>query len=189
MFDELDALNERLKQEAVEHNKPFMPMRVGIGLNTGDCVVGNMGSDQRFDYSVLGDAVNLASRLEGQSKTYGVGIIMGEDTRAKVDGFSTLELDLITVKGKREAVRIHALMGRDDLRQSDSFAELNSCHLDMLAAYRQQDWRRARQLIGECRTRDGSLEAIYDLYEERIEIYERNPPGPDWDGVFVATKK
>jgi adenylate cyclase len=59
----------------------------------------------------------------------------------------------------------------------------------MLAAYRQQDWRRARQLIGECRTRDGSLEAIYDLYEERIEIYERNPPGPDWDGVFVATTK
>jgi adenylate cyclase len=189
MFVELDKLNERLKTEAVELNKPFTPLNVGIGLNTGHCVVGNMGSDQRFDYSVLGDAVNLASRLEGQSKTYGVGIVIGDETRARANGYATLELDLIAVKGRREAERIHALVGREDKRRDEGFKDLVSRHLDMLAAYRNQDWRQARQLIAECRALDGEFAPLYDLYRERIENYEREPPPPDWDGVFVATTK
>ena len=98
---------------------PFIPINVGIGLNTGICVVGNMGSDLRFDYSVLGDSVNLASRLEGQSKEYGFPIIVGSRTALAVkDRFAILELDFIMVKGKKEPEVIYAIAGREDTAQS-----------------------------------------------------------------------
>ena len=115
MFDELELLNKQRSDEAEVEGREFLPLNIGIGVNTGECGVGNMGSKQRFDYSVLGDAVNLASRLEGQSKTYGVRTVVGPETAAQADGrFATLELDLIAVKGKEEAVRIFALLGDEN---------------------------------------------------------------------------
>ena len=93
-------------------------MKIGIGLNTGICCVGNLGSETRFDYSVIGDNVNVASRLEGQSKTYDVGTIVGESTTARAPDFAFLELDLLKVKGKTEATRIFALLGDSALKQS-----------------------------------------------------------------------
>ena len=190
MFEELDKLNQQLIEEAEAEGREPLPLKIGVGVNTGDCVVGNMGSEQRFDYSVLGDAVNLASRLEGQSKNYGVGIVIGEETNAVMeDKYATLELDLIAVKGKVEAVRIFALMGGPDMHEDSEFQALRSRHSDMLKAYRGQSWNEARVLIEECRQLDGQLSELYDLYEERISIYMDQPPGPDWDGVFVATSK
>lgn len=190
MFEALDELNADLIAEAEAEGREPLPLKIGIGVNTGDCVVGNMGSEQRFDYSVLGDAVNLASRLEGQSKNYGVGIVLGEETNAFTqDSYATLELDLIAVKGKAEAVRIFALMGDRSKRDTDEFQALHARHDDMLRAYRGQSWNEARVLIQECRQLDGELTELYDLYDERIDIYMDDPPGPDWDGVFVATSK
>src|SRR5256885_3684791 len=106
MRTELVRLNDIWRTDAVAEGQPFHEVRIGIGLNTGECCVGNMGSDQRFDYSVLGDNVNLCSRLEGQTKSYGVDIIASEATVTEAPAFAVLELDLIRVKGKTRPARI-----------------------------------------------------------------------------------
>ncbi|MDR6758793.1 adenylate cyclase [Mycoplana sp. BE70] len=103
MLARMETLNVELKREAAERGSAYHELRIGIGINTGDCVVGNMGSSQRFDYSVLGDSVNLASRLEGASKNYGVPLLIGEGTALLADRFVSLELDRITVKGRTVA--------------------------------------------------------------------------------------
>ncbi len=103
MLARMESLNDELKREATERRTVHHQLRIGIGINTGECVVGNMGSSQRFDYSVLGDAVNLASRLEGASKNYGVPLLIGEGTALLADRFRALELDRITVKGRTTA--------------------------------------------------------------------------------------
>lgn len=103
MLARMETLNIELKREAAERGAAYHQLRIGIGINTGDCVVGNMGSSQRFDYSVLGDSVNLASRLEGASKNYGVPLLIGEGTALLADNFTSLELDRITVKGRTVA--------------------------------------------------------------------------------------
>jgi len=189
MVDALDRVNTELEAEAAAAGREFMPLKVGIGLNTGDCVVGNVGSDQRFDYSVLGDAVNLAARLETQSKTYDVDIVIGEATRLMAPSFAAVELDWILVYGKQEAVQIYTLFGDGAVAASTEFKALLERHEAMLACYRAQNWRGARAILAQCRDRDARLEPLYDLYAERIDYFIANPPGPDWNGVFVATTK
>lgn len=193
MIETMKAVNVELEKEAKEEGRKHIPLNVGIGLNSGQVCVGNMGSDQRFDYSVLGDNVNLASRLEGQSKPYGVGIVIGENTRERAPGFATLELDLIRVKGKTVPVRIYALLGDEEFAKEPRFLDLAQEHEAMLAAYRYQDWPAAREHLAACRVRAEAagleLTGLYDLYEERIGQYEEVSPGKDWDGVFVALTK
>lgn len=191
MFEALDALNETRRGEAEAEGRTFLPLNIGIGVNTGDCVVGNMGSEQRFDYSVLGDAVNLASRLEGQSKGYGVGIVIGPDTQdAAKDDFATLELDRIAVKGKAEAVTIHTCLGRVELRRSEAFEAHAAAHAELLQSYRTQQWEQAdaalETLSGGL---EGRMDGYYEMLKARIAEYRDSPPPPDWDGVYVATSK
>ena len=192
MLERVDELNQAREQEAKEEGRPFIPLNVGVGLNTGICVVGNMGSDQRFDYSVLGDSVNLASRLEGQSKEYGFPIIIGSRTALAVkDRFAILELDFIMVKGKKEPEVIYAIAGREDTAQSGRFQRLRNLTIEMLACYRGRDWEGALAAIARGRKTDeaNSLELLYNLYEARIRGYLENPPPEDWNGAFALLTK
>jgi adenylate cyclase len=189
MLAALDRINYGLAAEAAAEGREFHPIHIGVGLNTGECVVGNMGSDERFAYTAIGDAVNLASRLEGQSKTYGLSIILGEATRAAAPDWAALELDMIAVKGKEEAVRIYTLLGDAAQAETAEFRALAAAHAAMLHGYRARNWAAARAALAECRGRDSRLEAFYDLYAERLAYFEENPPEPDWDGVFVALTK
>jgi adenylate cyclase len=149
-----------------------------------------MGSDERFAYTAMGDAVNLAARLEGQTKTYHVPIIIGEATRRAAPGWAALELDLIAVKGKSDAEHIYALLGDAAVAASPEFIARSDAHQRMLALYRQRDWAKAREAIARCREQDsGALSPFYDLYETRIAHYEANPPEDDWGGVYVAESK
>src|SRR5450830_1689394 len=170
MLERSAKVNSEREQEAQSSGKPFISLQVGVGINTGLCVVGNMGSDLRFDYSVLGDSVNLASRLEGQSKTYGIPIIAGSKTAlAAKDKFAILELDFIMVKGKKEPEVIYAIAGREDTANSERFQRLRNLTIEMLACYRSRDWEGALAAIERGRkTDDGHvLEYLYNLYETR----------------------
>ena len=190
MRDRLKELNGHWKEEAEAAGQVHIPVNIGIGLNSGICCVGNVGSDQRFDYSVLGDDVNLASRLEGQSKTYGVDIVIGENTERVTKMLAVLELDLITVKGKTKPVHIYALVGDDELAQDQGFLTLKSEHEAMFATYRQKKWAEATRHLESCRKIAPPLMmGLYELYEERIASYLEAPPSADWDGVYVATSK
>jgi adenylate cyclase len=192
MLERIDELNKLREIEAQDGGHAYIPLNVGVGLNTGTCVVGNMGSDLRFDYSVLGDSVNLASRLEGQSKEYGFPIIVGSTTALAVkDKFAILELDFIMVKGKKEPEVIYAIAGREDTAQSGRFQRLRNLTIEMLACYRGRDWDGALEAIERGRKTDEahSLELLYHLYEARILGYKKNPPPEDWNGAFALLTK
>lgn len=192
MLARIDELNEEREQEAKEGGPVYIPINVGIGLNTGPSVVGNMGSDLKFNYSVLGDSVNLASRLEGQTKEYGFPIIAGSRTAlAAKDRFAILELDFIMVKGKNEPEVIYAIMGREDVARSAGFQRLESLTVEMLSCYRNRDWLGALAAIERGRkTEEGNaLERLYRLYEARIRDYQQNPPSADWNGACALLTK
>ena len=192
MLERIEELNIRREQEAQEGGPVYIPLNVGVGLNTGVCVVGNMGSDLRFDYSVLGDSVNLASRLEGQSKEYGFPIIVGSKTALAVkEKFAILELDFIMVKGKKEPEVIYAIVGREDVAQSGSFQRLRNLTIEMMACYRGRDWEGALAAIERGRKTDEAraLDRLFNLYEARIRDYKENPPPADWNGAFALLTK
>jgi adenylate cyclase len=192
------ALNTKLAREAAcvepdsddPNRRHYMPIQIGVGINSGNCCVGNMGSEQRFDYSALGDDVNLASRLEGQSKTYGVDIVLGENTYQEVkDDFATIELDLIQVKGKTEPVRIHALLGEKAMREDETFIAVKAKTEQLLAAYRMRDWDSTEALAKQLAKLHKPLTDLSRLYLLRIAEYRKNPPPEDWDGAYIATSK
>ena len=185
-------LNAELKQEAETDGGTYMPLRIGIGLNTGPCVVGNMGSDFRFNYSVLGDTVNVASRLEARTKDYRLPLVIGSRTAERAqDKFTTMEIDLIQVKGKKEPEAVFTVLGRSALKEDPHCTELRALNAKMLVAFRKQDWDGALALIERCRGAANGLDVagLYDMYVERIATYRADPPPPDWDGVYEAESK
>jgi adenylate cyclase len=190
MMDQMGQLNTRWRQEAEALGRPFKPVQLGIGLNTGVCCVGNLGSETRFDYSVIGDNVNVASRLEGQSKTYEVGTVVGESTTARAPDFAFIELDLLKVKGRTEATRIYALLGDATLKHSQAFVDLTARHAEFLRCFRAQAWDAAESLSHTCEELDeGRLDRLYALYRERIAVFRHHPPPPGWDGGAEALSK
>jgi adenylate cyclase len=168
MMESLDEFNREIVSEGIP------PFGMGLGINTGTVVVGNMGSDQRFDYTCLGDSVNLASRLEGQSKPYGVRIILGPRTSELVrDSYPVAQLDCIAVKGKTEGVRIYTL------------AEETQLHKDFITLYYAGEWKKAQALIPGCIKACPELEAYYGAMDERLAAGKPS----DWMGTYKATSK
>ena len=194
MIHEVKTLNAQRKIEAEEKGHEHLPLNVGIGINSGPCVVGNMGSDTRFDYTALGDPVNVASRLEGQSRYYGLNVILGFSTAQFVMGtFAVLEIDMVRVVGKALPENIFALVGDEELREQPDFQKLFRILSQMQIAYREQDWTTAEVFLNDAEPLAKSLEIdldmLIDMYRTRIEDMRAEPPGPDWDGVFSSTKK
>ena len=186
MLEHLKVLNKELELDGM------LPINIGIGINSGSVVVGNMGSNQRFDYSVLGDAVNLAARLEGQSKGYGVKTIIGEDTAKEIDDmFAVLELDKIAVKGKTEGVKIFTVLGEHKWWDKNSnYVWETQQHDKMLQLYRQKNFdvaaKFAEDLIGSFR---GVMDSYYMTWIERCEEMKTKEIPDNWDGTYVATTK
>jgi adenylate cyclase len=180
--------DETWAAERQAEGKNPVPVKIGIGVNTDTCCVGNMGAEQRFDYSAIGDGVNLASRLEGQSKPYGVKILVSEATAKAAGGdLCFLEVDLLRVKGKTRPVRVFTLL---DGPVDAEFENWRAAHDAMLAAYRAQDWDGAKTAIPRLRELGhGRLDGYYAVIVERVAAYEREPPPADWDGVNIATEK
>ena len=177
MLKDLETFNEEITREGI----PAFGM--GLGINTATVVVGNMGSDQRFDYTCLGDGVNLAARLEGQTKPYGVKLIVGPQTAESVGNvYQVVELDLIAVKGKKEPARIYTV-----LDVADSAGEL--LHKKFLELYRQGEWDAALNVTKALkRCWNEELNAYYAMMEERVQTLKLEKPH-EWDGIYRATSK
>jgi adenylate cyclase len=190
MLDRLGALNAELAAEAAAANKPHAEIRIGVALNSAECCVGNMGSQQRFDYSVLGDGVNLASRLEGQTKVYGIATLIGEETRSLAPEFAAVEVDLIRVKGKTAPARVYTLLGGPERAKTDAFRALEAIQAGFLVAYRAAQWDAAERALAQVAAAGGSqLAGLCAAYAERIAAFRKHPPPPGWDGVYVAESK
>jgi adenylate cyclase len=196
MLSTLAIFNQQQKILAEQKNRPYIEVHIGIGINSGVCCVGNMGSDLRFDYSVLGDNVNLASRLEGQTKTYKVDVIISEYTLAKLQAlhqaeqFAILELDVIRVKGKLQPVRIYTLLGSATLAVSTDFLLLAELHKRMMNYYYAQNWQEVILLSQQCRALNPfGLSDFYQVYQQRAKAFIDTPPESNWDGVYVAPAK
>ena len=185
MIGSLDEFNREISTEGVP------PFGMGLGINTDVVVVGNMGSSQRFDYTCLGDGVNLASRLEGQSKPYGVKIVLGSNTAEQIkDEYFVVELDTIAVKGKTVGVNIFTVLEVYDANSVHEYLHALDTHNRMLADYRIRNWSSVRSwlkdLTGEF---DGQLDKYYEMMAERISELEINDPGTGWDGVMRLNTK
>jgi adenylate cyclase len=189
MAARIPELNARWRAEAEAAGRPFREVRIGIGINTGNCCVGNLGSVQRFDYSAIGDEVNIASRFEGLAKVYGLTAIVGEGTVRRVPEIPSLELDLVRVSGREKPTAIFTfchLLGGDETK----IGELLRHHAEFLGAYRAGQWDAAEAAIARCKELGlATLNAYYEVFRSRIAAYRLAPPPADWGGVFIAKEK
>ncbi len=186
----LEPINKKVEQRALELGKEPVLLNAGIGINTGLCAVGNMGSKQRFAYSALGDAVNLSARLEGQTKVYGVNILVGQSVYEQVNDLAILELDLIKVVGRSKTTRIYWLVGDEQVASSENFKEWKRLHNKTLSLYREKKFDEALISIKKCmKIADKRAIYFYDMYKNRINDLKKLELPKDWNGVYIAEGK
>jgi adenylate cyclase len=185
MIHAVELFNIELEKEG----KPRVGM--GLGINTGQTLIGNIGSKDRFGYDVLGDSVSLTARLESQTKNYGQLIIISESTEQRVsDIYFTIPLDCIAVKGKTVGVNIFTVFYMPDATVAADWISAREHHELMLQYYREQNWDKAielsHQLTGEF---DGNMDHYYEKWIDRIADMRTRDLPSDWDGTYVATSK
>ncbi len=189
MVDALDALNARLRSRAQARGEPHRDVKFGVGLATGDCCVGNFGSIHRFDYSVMGDHVNLASRLEGATKFYQTDILAAQATRDLAPDFAWLEIDALRVKGKSDIVRVYALAGDQAACRSAPFGALAKTHEMMIQSYRGGEFAAAAALAQDLRGVAGErLRDLYGGFERRCRLLDQSRPD-GWTPITELTEK
>jgi len=170
MRQRLVQFNERRRAEAAQGGRERAVARFGIGLNTGECCVGNLGSTRRFDYSAIGDEVNVASRLEGSSKYFGVDIVASENTRAQTADYAWLEIDQVLLNNKTVPVGVYTLVGGPDLARDPGFQALEAVHARMLGAYRRRSFGEAAVAAAEAKVMAPQvIRGLYDYYSARLE--------------------
>ena len=180
MLDALDKLNATLEK----------PVKIGVGLNSGVCCVGNLGSRQRFDYSAIGDSVNVGSRIEGLTKQYGLSNLVAESTAGEVKGLAMLEVDKVMVVGRDEATLVFTLVGGPERAQEKDFLELKRVHDRFLSNYRSMRFAEAATDLASLQTTGPpQLAKLYAEYQHRLEAYLVTPPPADWDGSWRAEHK
>ena len=180
MLEALGRLNKTLEK----------PVKIGIGLNTGVCCVGNLGSQQRFDYSAIGDSVNVGSRIEGLTKQYGLSNLIAESTAREVEDVALLEIDKVMVVGRDEATAIYTLLGGRERAAESDFLDLKAIHDRFLVNYRAMRFSDAASDLDLLRrTAPLELEKVYNEYQARLEAYAIAPPPADWDGSYRSEHK
>jgi adenylate cyclase len=183
MQNKLRNLRKKWKDEG----KPLITARIGI--NTGEVIVGNMGSRNVFDYTVMGDHVNLGSRLEGANKFYGTSIMISEFTYGHVkDDFYTRELDLIRVKGKEKPIKVFELIASAEIKLEQRFHDMLEIYAKGLGHYKLQEWDDAINCFEEC-LKIRPNDSPSSEYRSRCIDYKFNSPGPEWDGVTIMQEK
>ena len=190
MRRKLAILNEGWRKEASALNRPYHPVRFGVGLNTGEACVGNIGSTRRLNYSVIGDEVNIASRLEGASKYFGVDIVCSAATVELAPELAWLEIDRVLLKGKTKPVAVYALAGDRIYAKSPEFNELNRLHAAMLAAYREQNLARAQEkAILAQGMAPAEVRGLYKFHGARFTELATHASGGPWDPMVTLDEK
>ena len=190
MQSALEPVNDKVRKRAIKQGKEPILLSAGIGINTGACAVGNMGSKQRFAYSALGDAVNLSSRLEGQTKYYCIDIMIGENTYNQVKDLACLELDIIRVVGKEQPVRIYGLFGDEEFAGDAKFIKWRDLHNKMLEQYRAKAFDEASEFADKCINIAGErYHDLYQMYKNRMAELKNSELPETWDGIIDADSK
>lgn len=180
----MSIMAQRVTENLLEG--PVLPaVEIGVGIATGSVIAAAFGGHGRMAYSVSGEAVNLAGRIQALSRRYGPAVIVADETRLQAErGFAFLEVDTIAAGDADLPVRLSAMLGNSVVRASPKFRALTTFHDHIFQAIRKQQWNRARDLIEQCRRLSGASQAMYDLHLARIAWYEKNPPDENWDGAF-----